>query len=336
MQLLKKHKPFIYKVLRPFLSFIPKIITKRKVFQKIDSGKLEFTKGIRELVIFYQSVNAHKDYNQLLKTLVPEWNIQIDKAFFTGKGGGKGNLNTYRKVQSNDELLFEKIYFVEQDDFQNVLNVNTIIKNIEGLFCPEIQIIFKGEKINIVYFNFMQLIKISKKEMENALITTSHQLILFSENSSFQPNCLSSISSYEIYLRNRSRAENELNKIGLHFNQIEEQILKSKKWFSHGDLTGGNVFNENCVIDWDFAGYYPIGCDVARLYVFLFDYNCPKGSLLQWLEKHYQSIVLKENWEAFVKNFMFFLFVFSIGAFHRKNFSMLKEEIISHLKTIKN
>lgn len=190
MQLLKKHKPFIYKVLRPFRSFFPKIITKRKVFRKIDSDKLEFTKGIRVLAVFYQSVNAHKDYNQLLKTLVPKWNIQIDKAFFIGKGGGKGNLNTYRKVQSNDELLFEKIYFTEQDDFQNIINVNTIIKNIEGLYCPEIKIIFKGEKINIVYFNFLKLNSVSKKEMENTLITISHHLILFSENSPFQPNSL--------------------------------------------------------------------------------------------------------------------------------------------------
>lgn len=125
-----------------------------------------------------QELDDHEYYNKMLQKLISTWNIKIEKAKFIGNGHGLNNLNSYRKVKVNGKYYFEKIYFTNSTDLKKVQwFLNEIFANNNFKFkSPQIKRIYEGEFLSIVYFEFCNLIDLSKNEIESALTQVSNKL----------------------------------------------------------------------------------------------------------------------------------------------------------------
>ncbi|MEA1989000.1 MAG: phosphotransferase [Pseudomonadota bacterium] len=189
---------------------------------------------------------------------------------FVGSGLGEDTLNAYRCVLVQGQRVFEKVYRNDSSDLIHLLwFYRTIFPMLDPriVMSPGILNISSGKKLSVVYFEYIdgkfdcvvdkmnrmfelhdyfQSIRVAKA------IPTLHEIKNFKGmsvyNDSFE--LLNSIlKSYDV----------DSSVIFDWLKCIEEFPYQ----FSHGDLHGKNLGENNLVIDWDRAGYYPVGFDLA-------------------------------------------------------------------------
>lgn len=226
---------------------------------------------LRILSSYIRQIEDHEYYNSLIKTFIPQWNIKAIESKFIARGRGESSLNLFRKITVKDQVLFEKIYLTDHHDYKVNLIIHNYCKDIlrkNGVIIPEIKMKYEGPILSAIYFEFIDantienqakmnstLINISKNIQE---CTTDIEMTLSQDQ-----NDILSTSNNNAYLR-RYAKEKKMQSADIEV--LKRKILNSKRSFSHGDLHRRNLLKQNIVIDWDEAGFYPIGFEPARIY----------------------------------------------------------------------
>lgn len=282
----------------------------------------------------------HKYYNSLLHKFIPQWlPAQIDSAKFVGEGYGGGSLNAYRHVQIKGEDLFEKVYFNNLIDFKKTTwfqeNIAELIH--EEISFPKIKKIYSGELISIAYFDYLTLDRVKHASSEE-LIAISKILYTLSEKHSARltkmekPARITNFGYHPQYEKYRESASQKLHEKALDSQQFEKLASASKHVLTHGDLQKTNAYKKRILLDWDAFGFYPVGLEPAFLFFRRVFKEGEKENPSTWLYKNYQAEIKEKDWKDFERNFIYFLFVFSMELFLIEQKEKLEEILLKKMR----
>lgn len=298
----------------------------------------EYTKNLR-------LADSHPFYEDLLKLYVPEWNLNIRKAEFVGKGLGDESLNTYRRIETGKgEILFEKIFFTDSrlEEKLTFLQKKIFPEFKEKINSPKIQISFAGKQLTIVYFEYFILkpVPIRQRTQEafkilNILKDIQPEIDWEDEINKLGINNFKNHPRYKWNLRGNLDIYKKEN---IDYKYFEECAADSVKVLAHGDLSKNNLFQGDRVVDWDHFGFYPRGFELAFIYR-NFYLNDPDNSMgpLELISSYLneEAMINKEEVE---RDFMYFCSIFSFEFFIRrgrkrnKRLNEIEQEIIHYLK----
>lgn len=293
-----------------------------------------------------QSIKAsknHQFYNALLKRFVPLWDVEIKQAsFHLGGGGGVGSLNCYRRVNMNDSIYFEKVYFKEHKDLQRIKWFKQYVAQhliSYKMVVPELHCMYEGEAFVIIYFDFLNLKKLENSEMEFNFISLAKQLyqasLKFEMPKSDIPKIILDFKTHFEYKNKIEQAEFRLSNHGISIQEMETNIICSKLILTHGDIQEKNCFQNHMVIDWDTFGLYPIGFDVAFLIFRLIETGKIKNIPSDWLETNFKKDIELVHWNDFERCFNYFLYIFLSTYFKNGHYADLEEKLIEELRRVK-
>jgi hypothetical protein len=249
-----------------------------KIFYSLYVRKNITIQEFKLLISFSTKRISSGSYEYLLKKFDNSASfLKSKKVTFVGKGSGGGSLDTYRKVIALDgKAYFEKVYFIDTIEHKKILYFYENIFSSLGkntLNIPDLKVVNKGEKLDVFYFEYVDLEAISKeKQFEESL------KLYFEYTSSPHIKKIENLHIYQhftqeaMYLLCKSRLlkvfkeTKDFYMVSLFIKKIEERISKEPLWFQHGDLQGGNIFKNNYLIDWDKSTYYPIGYDIGYIF----------------------------------------------------------------------
>lgn len=278
---------------------------------------------LRKMAIFLRKANDSNLYGEILKRFVPQMTMSFAHTKFIGTGCGSYNLNAYRKVVFNDNVFFEKVHFNSSNE---IVRLNWFYDNIyssmsNSMKAPELCYSFKGELITIFYFKYVALASLSDKDVGPNVFNFSRELYKLShlvdikDKMDNAPMFLKNYTAYFEYERKIEDANKrafELIGDRFPFKSIENKISSSPSILAHGDIHKGNVFANNYLIDWDTFGIYPIGLDVAYILLFLKQCKITYKELNHILLREYKATILKDEWDDFEFNCLYFYYVFTI------------------------
>jgi hypothetical protein len=295
---------------------------------------------LRRIASTVRDAENHGFYEELLKAFVPNWQVNITKAVFMGKGAGECDLNVYRKVRIENKLYFEKIYFTDYPSFKHIQFFQAHIYKLiqKKIKVPYIRKIYSGELLTIVYYDYLVLNELEVEKQENRLIQFSKYFYHIScENASCLkklelPDSIKNFRKRFKYRNNILSAKARLSEKNIETEIYEKSLSRSKHIFTHGDLHEDNSFKQAVLVDWDNCGIYPLGFEPAYMYYCLMLKNNKRGNVINWLRKHYMDTVLKEDWRDFEQNFTYLLFVFSMKLFEEGRFKTTEQRLIKNLK----
>lgn len=225
------------------------------------------------LVKLYCLFDLNSEYGSLITQYDSNLNVeQVGEKFkrFITSGNGKGVLNSYRVLESGHEEVFEKIYFNDSDDLVRVewfYQFVAPLLNESIVKFPMLKQIKRGSRLTRVLSECLPLRKSELGCRDSILdLVLYFQLIIVEVPQKYIP-VVKDFRRSHIY-REASEAimrnycfRHPLALIKLKF--IEARIHRLPSRLTHGDLHLGNFSSPNIVIDWDEAGFYPIGFDLA-------------------------------------------------------------------------
>lgn len=283
-------------------------------------------------------INQKKYYSELLTALLPEYEQPAPKfTSFIGQGAGKFTFNSYRILNREGNLFFEKVYY---SDAKKTQSVKWFYQNyfdfIKGVFnTPALLSFHDSELVSVFNYEFFELtqenfdvkllVEISKK-LNNLSETYENTL------DEKVPDYLKDFKKHNAYDGYIGIAKKKQNKSGLSIEWFENSVSNGKHVFSHGDLHTENIYKDNVLVDWDFFGYYPVGLELAQMYCQMLarKQKDENENPLGWLEDNYGSFFGVNFGEAY-KNFVFFLYVFGQTLFTRGNCLTLEPLLLKKL-----
>ncbi len=297
---------------------------------------------VKRITYYARSVGNHKYYEKLLKAFVPNWPTDVKGAKFIGKGLGESGINTYRTVTIGNKAYFEKVYFNSHHSLQAVQwfqnHIHHLIK--EQVNVPLVQKTYRGELITIVYYSYIEHTKLKAEAIESGLIQFSQDLYRISDkNKSYLtklelPDRIKDFRNHSAYQKRKKfySADTKLSEQGIDMESAEELISCSKRVLTHGDINKKNSFKNGVLIDWDSFGLFPIGLDPAFIYYHIHLKKKKEANINEWLKEHYQDVVSEKDWSDFERNFMYFLYVFSIKRFAKGQVEHKEQRLVNLLK----
>lgn len=211
------------------------------------------------------------DYDPIVQLISTNETIATE---FIGYGLGDDSLNVFRKVELKDEMLFEKVYLLDSPDFNRLeWFENFVRKEVEAIEykVPKLIKIIKGEKLAIVYYQFLNEPLDNLKRPKKQLIEIAQNLNSLNLSNTAKlnfPKKSLDFTSIPIYQKSKAALIKWLQKSGIDakkFDKYESLVMSLPRALNHGDLHGKNVGDNGVVIDWDRAGFYPIGFDIGYI-----------------------------------------------------------------------
>ena len=257
------------------------------------------------------------DFDSQLKLL------EANKATFIGKGVGDTSLNSYRKLSTGNQTLFEKIYLKNTDDLSKLnwfyQHLHPQLKTID-IYTPALIKTNCGHLTCALYFEFLSAKLDNYPSFLSRAIEVSlklSQLRVSEQHSSPNFHDFRQHAFYQASKRIAQKWLSEQGKNNFNFDNYEQKLAALPKWPAHGDLHGKNLGKPNIVIDWDNCGLYPLGFDIAvSMSKSLHIANI--AHLRYFLNHKIKPFIDKKEWPAFEQSIYFFLFVFYAGRIGRK------------------
>lgn len=274
---------------------------------------------IRNYTNFLMWNTDHKRYEKFLNTFIPERKVNISRASFVKEGDSEEALRSHRKVLIDGKWYFEKVFFSLYKNLQCTLWFQDMVyKHVKtGIKVPLIQKHFSGQWVSVAYFEFLNL------RMYDNLAETQQQLIKVFEMLTRLDEILKQIPGViaagkrdfhktTVYAGNLADAEISFQKHGYSINRIAEDIVQTPLRFCHGDLHSSNICRNNVVLDWDMAGFYPVGYEHAVMYRNLLHFREVQNlNAFEWLKDWFGNECADDTDGLLSRNFLFFLLVFT-------------------------
>lgn len=312
-----------------YLGFIiERVPDENKLFFELNNTHEAIQKHVlKRLTDNIRIANNHRLYNRLLKRYVPKWDSNPTTARFMGNGVGEYSFNTFRKVYFKDKCYFEKVYFNNTYDLSRIewfyKHINPLLK--DSINVAKLYRIIKGDLITIVYFEFAELIPLSRATLNSVSFDISKTLIEISganyvkEIRETAPSYLKDYKLHAYYKGNITLATKmikELSNNRLTPRLIEQVINLQPLVLTHGDIQETNLFANNYLIDWDSFGFFPLGLETAYILCKneFFSHKREESLTSQDLQKilveNYKTVINKDQWVSFELSCFYFYFIF--------------------------
>jgi len=284
--------------------------------------------ALKKQANFIKQIGSNKMYSKMLHQLIPGMELKLDKTSFLGKGLGGGSINVFRKIEENQKLLFEKIYFNKDIELKvNIWFYENLYDTLSAdLIIPKIWKHFSGKKITALYYEYKELAPLTIMQYQKdslKILGVLYKITCFNEHNDklkFYPNYIDSYKRHSFYKKRKSQYKSELDANNIELNNVEIRLEKSKRIISHGDLNQENVYQGFSVIDWDSCGLFPLGFDSAYVYFQLLNKDINIEDFETWLFENFQEIIEKSDWDDFLfNNYAFLLLFLSNNTFKSKN-----------------
>lgn len=297
---------------------------------------------LKKIAAQYEKTDNHKKYDELLRVFVPNWNVSADKSRFIGRGVGRDGFNTYRKVEIEGEPWFEKIlisfktHIVDKAIWLQNNLYGRLDKKI--IRVPELKRQFKGNVIAVIYYDYLDLPKIPVRGSEKQAVEMAkylYELSLNISNSDFEsiPDYLFDKNNIWRYQNRIAQVRGNLISYTVDVAEIEGRLRKSRLVYTHLDIKGLNMLENNTLIDWDEFGLFPAGMEQANIFVRnILWYNLNESDPLTWLSGYFQGLVPEREWKLFQLSFLYFLYLFGFKLLQKPEHADLREDLIQHLK----
>ncbi len=351
MSKMNKVRRIIYKFLR-WKGFSIRInrtpVTKESFIKMIDQEEPLTLKTIlfKKYAAYFRHTHNTQLYEEVLQYYVPNWEKIYSKAVFMNvPGGGRDNLNVYRKVKINGEYYVEKVYFTHLG-YISIHSSNWFFKNAYPLIqkhikTAEISYSFSSDFLTILYYKFIE-IPHNEKEKDKAIINISKYLYEASFDNTIEtlikvaPKFLKINNLSLMLIQYESIIKSYLLNQNIKVNLIEASIQTNRKVLTHGDLNPSNLISSNVIIDWDTFGLRPAGYEVAYIFwkFLISDFIQEEVYALDWLKKEYKDTIIAEEWELFELTFVYYAFIFIYGAHAQTRFTTIQKELLAYLKEI--
>lgn len=296
------------------------------IILKIFQDKIEITwQDLRIASILLGYKKDHIAYESMLKKydqdlILLSVNDSVEASFVDRRKGGYGSdaLNSYRKLKIENSVFFEKIYANDSVGLEKFFwfNENIQYQINENLVCtPNILDVRTGKYLTAVYYEYISL----KKSRTRDVLEKSIEIVACFDALRLPPlnEIPSSILDMKLNKDYRGGFRNalfflrksEIKNVDFLFT-LEKVINRLPRQFNHGDLTIDNFYLPNYVVDWDSAGVYPLGYDVAWC---LAQYGKFESldKLELFLEKSFKKTFKNERWDDFLLSTLYLNFIFS-------------------------
>lgn len=298
--------------------------------------------SLKHPFLLFRYLHFHHSYDKLILFFVPKWTPVGAKRKFFGQGGGRGNVNTYRKVEMSGQVFIEKIYLDLDSSLKRSSSFYDAIYPIikKEITSPILYQKMEGEPITVAYYEFLDL---SKKEFSKNCYPFNEVLInLYKVSKKYEDEIKISklpsfIYDYTIHRCLRPEYFQELNLILNEksiIDKIRQNIENSPAIISHNDFNYSNVFKDNIIIDWDTFGMYPLGLEMAYNFVYLNDFIGTHSTLSNYLKDNFSNAFGGIDWKHFELNFYYFFLCFTQKEDLSEKFIHEREEALQYLKSI--
>lgn len=178
--------------------------------------------------------------------------------FLQTHGKGVDTLDSFRILEQENTLLFEKTYRSNSNDLKNTLYFYSKINTNTHIKTPKLKNKLIGNKISILLFEEIPHIKINDKDH-----FTNIALLFIKELEKIAPiKTESNIYSLRCHRKSIEFCDN---------NNLDKTVIlkacniieKIPLFFAHADLNLNNISSTGIIYDWDSSGYYPVGYDLA-------------------------------------------------------------------------
>lgn len=314
----------LIKMARHYGLYVAELPNAESIYRHLTSNHVSLREfELKKITSYLREAKDQKLYSEILQQFIPQLSVDFDSSQFTGRGYSKTCLNVYRKLIYADDVVFEKVYFNSSHD---LLRAKWFYENISPLMSsniktPQLYSSISGELITVVYFKFVDLVTLAMNDLSPNVFNHSKELYKLSFNANVKnimkdaPEFLIDYKEHFLYKLNIEKASLkvfEYRNESYPLQEIEQRIANSHHILTHGDIHWGNVYEDNYLIDWDSFGIYPIGLDIAYLLYHLHQCKLTYRELSDMLEREYRSVILKEEWNDFELNCLFFYFVFTV------------------------
>lgn len=310
------------------------------LFNKIEEkSKLESFEALKKVAWLASIDNNHHYYNLLLERLFLDNNLKYVNYSFVAKGAGFGqsSWNSFRRIQIDNNIYFEKVYVVGHEDLKRVLwfqkNAIHFFKEIKT---PKLKFIFSSNIAAITYFEYLKLTEIVSSK-ENKLIELSKKLYdISSRNQEIlsqinKPDFIMDIQTHYIIKRHWTKVVKYFDGNEVNMEATLAKLYNSKHLITHGDLGLRNSYKDNILLDWDNFGYYPLGMDVAIIFHFNVENKNKIYDFEEWLNNNYKETISVDDWGSFYFNFVFYLFIFNFRYDYKKDFTSIQSFLVDKL-----
>lgn len=280
-------------------------------------------------------------YNKLLKVFIPALDMNLSKSKFLKTDGlGTSSLSSFRKIEDNDNILFEKVYFTSHNDLKRIVwlqeNLFDLIK--PKINIPEIYKTCQGQILTVVYYEYLKLDTIidDRNKLDQMLKLSKVLYSLTAENLTYLesislPEYITDVFEHPLIKSCFEKAKGRAIRQNLNFTKYASLLNQSKKIIAHGDIYESNVYLDNTLIDWDSFGYFPIGFDAAYMFQRYLWKEKKIEDFQQWLPQNYYDFIKSEDWKDFERNSYFFLYIFCAFLFESGKYPELESDLIKQL-----
>lgn len=217
----------------------------------------------RNLLIRLKDNDDIRSYSDVLNKVTNE---KYRNVRFVGSGGGDATTKTHTIIKKHKELIFEKVFFINSREYKFIKkNYNYIKQELQerNIIIPALVNLTDTQLVGICNFEYLDnLVELEandfKYQIELAKIIGEVPNNFSNDEKEYLllPNIKSNFSNLVFQLINEPTLDQ--------FLVIKKFVDVQKVVFTHGDFHERNIF-KNYVIDWDDAGFYPFGIDVARI-----------------------------------------------------------------------
>ena len=294
-------------------------LRKTGTFLKIIMNYDVTDKKLRRL---FRSFGTQKNH-QLFEYCLEKMDYSLDLSYckmhdnkkFIFEGRGHSTIKPYRILGTNKNKCFEKIFYSDSQDAKANLyfyqNTKKLLKN-KDITIPACKDIKKGKKFTAFIYEYLDL-----KPLKSGTEYQHLKSATISLCQGVESKVIADAISYEKVVDGKSRIKKMKIFSPAEMKTINKTIKLLPVYFQHLDLKEQNVFQNKVIVDWDNAGWHPMGMDFGRLLLsfFIFHENIFYENYMEEIIDYHSSLHVEVPFETFRRAVIYYFIVFYYGHF---------------------
>jgi len=312
-------------------------LKKLNVFFKLLLKKDLQTKELNRLLRSIAIQKLHPLFEFCLSRIDNTLDLSYSRPFpskkFIFEGRGNCTIKPYRILGRNQEQVFEKIFYSDSQDAEaNIYFYNNLDKLLlnKDVKVPACKHIVKGNKLTAFLFEYLDLRQFTPGTEYDHL-----KRITISLCKKYYKDITPAQITYDKIVDGKARVKN----LGIFTPQQEHKINNLigslPVYYQHLDLKEENVFQGDIIVDWDNAGWYPMGMDFGRLLLsyYIFHKDHFYDHYTEEIQKYHQAQTEDISLQDFQLAVIYFFIIYYYGHFCEKGETKQFLKVVASFKS---
>lgn len=273
--------------------------------------------GLKKAAEKHALSHDHRAYEQALMQYDDE--VSFEESYsavgFVGSGKGQHTLNSYRKLNFDGRMLFEKIYSIDSLDWRKCHYFYEQIHprlNGSGICVPALLWRLCGNRLVVARFEFIDFSTVDSECYVEEVVRLTNSMASLGPVGADAPPEFQDLTQHFGFQRCFQKSvrviEKAREKVGI-LTLMRKQCEALPRFVGHGDLSRPNMGGDGLVLDWDNFGFYPPGFDLALALV-LKDDLLGEDELVSFARQGYEGVREYCTFDEFWFSLVFFYGVF--------------------------